>query len=126
MPIVTSKYRGTTTYFHVHGELMRAAQYRGITTYQDLAVIMALPLTGAYMGSETGHILGEISEDEVIAGRPMLSAIAVSVAGKPGPGFFGLARELGKLHDGENELTFWEAECERVHAAWKRPLRAGA
>jgi hypothetical protein len=53
----------------------------------------------------------------------MLSAVAVSVSGKPGPGFFGLARELGKLRDGEDEHAFWEAECERVYSAWKRPLR---
>lgn len=123
MPVVTKRYRGTTKYFHVHGELVRAAQYRGLTTYQDVAVILALPLTGSYMGSETGHILGEISEDEVQAGRPMLSAVAVAVSGKPGPGFFGLARDLGKLRPGEDEQEFWVAEGERVYVAWKRPLR---
>ena len=123
MPIVPDKYRGTTTYFHLHGELVRAAQYRGLTTYQDLALIMALPLTGAYMGSETGHILGEICEDEVQAGRPMLSAVAVGVSGKPGPGFFSLARDLGQLRQGDQEVAFWEEELERVYAAWKRPLR---
>ena len=123
MPIVNDKYRGTTKYFHVHGELVRAAQYRGLTTYQDIAVIMALPLTGAHMGSETGIILGEISEDEVNAGRPMLSAIAVGVSGKPGSGFFGLARDLGKLRAGEDEMAFWQAERDRTYAAWKRPLR---
>jgi hypothetical protein len=60
-------------------ELVRAAQYRGITTYQDIAVIMGLPIIGSHMGLETGQILGEISEDEVNVGRPMLSAIAVNV-----------------------------------------------
>src|SRR5216117_2232517 len=115
MSIVNDKYRGTTKYFHVHGELVRAAQYRGLTTYQDIALIMALPLTGAYMGSETGIILGEISEDEVRAGRPMLSAVAVGVSGKPGSGFFGLARDLGKLRDGEDEMAFWHAERDRAY-----------
>ena len=33
MPIVSDKYRGTTMYFHVLAELVRAAQYRGLTTY---------------------------------------------------------------------------------------------
>ena len=126
MPIVSDKYRGTTKYFHVHGELARAAQYRGVTTYQDIALIIALPLTGSYMGSQTGHILGEISEDEFRAGRPLLSAVAVGVSGKPGPGFFVLARELGKLRDGESEDAFWESERERVYAAWKRPLGGDA
>ncbi|MBZ5542830.1 MAG: hypothetical protein LAO07_04015 [Acidobacteriia bacterium] len=122
MPLVPSKYRGTTTYYHVHSELVRAAQYRGLTTYQDLAVIMALPPSGSHMGSEAGHVLGEIVEDEVGAGRPMLSAVAVSVSGRPGPGFFGLARDLGRLRTGEDEQAFWEAECKRVYEAWRRPL----
>lgn len=125
MTIVKDRYRGTTLYFHIHGELVRAAQYRGFTTYQDIAVIMALPLSGSHMGKETGHILGEIVEDEVRAGRAMLSAVAVGVSGKPGPGFFALARDLGLLTSANDDLGFWQAECARVYAAWKRPLREG-
>jgi len=61
--------RGKTLYFHVHAELVRAAAYRGATTYQDIALIMGLPTRGQYMGAETGHILGEIVEDEVNVGH---------------------------------------------------------
>jgi hypothetical protein len=122
MGAVKDKYRGTTTYFHVMAELVRAAQYRGLTTYQDVAVIMGLPVRGSHMGSETGQILGEISEDEVAAGRPMLSAVAVSVEGKAGPGFFALARQLGRLTGDESDGAFWEMERQAVYAAWKRPL----
>jgi hypothetical protein len=78
--IVSSKYRGTTDYVRVTTELVRAAEYRGLTTYQDVAVIMGLPLQGIHMGQEIGHLLGEISEDESLAGRPMLSAVVVGVA----------------------------------------------
>lgn len=95
MKVVQDKYRGTPRYFHVMAELVRAAQYRGLTTYQDIAVFMGLPTTGGYMAGETGQILGEIAEDEVTAGRPMLSAVAVNVAGKPGQGLYGLARDPG-------------------------------
>jgi hypothetical protein len=123
---MAAKYRGTTVYFHVLAELVRAAQYRGVTTYQDMAVIMGLPPVGAYMGSETGQILGEIVEDEVQAGRPMLSAVVVGVSGKPGPGFYTLARALGRMHDGEDDLMVWEREREAAYAAWKRPLPKGA
>ena len=123
MPLVTDKYRGKTVYYHVHGELVRAAQYRGVTTYQDLAVIMALPLVGSHMGAQTGQILGEIVEDEIKAGRPMLSAVPVGVNGKPGPGFFNLARQVGRLAEAEDEHKFWLSERERVYEAWKRPLR---
>jgi hypothetical protein len=97
MSVVTNRYRGTTDYIRVRAELVHAAEYRGVTTYQDLAVIMGLPLQGSHMGKETGHVLGEISEDEVNAGRPMLSALAVSVSGKAGPGFFALAKDLGRF-----------------------------
>lgn len=122
MAAVSDKYRGTTVYFHVHAELVRAAQYRGLTTYQDVAVIMGLPMSGSHMGKEVGHILGEISEDEVNANRPMLSAVAVGVNGKAGPGFFALARQLRRLLSSDNEAAFWERECEAAYGAWKRPL----
>lgn len=117
-----SKYRGTTRYFHVMAELVRAAQYRGVTTYQDMAVMMGLPVTGAHMGRETGQMLREISHEEVAAHRPMLSAVVVSVQGKPGPGFFVLAKELGRLRDGDEEQAFWQRECEAVYESWRRPL----
>lgn len=122
MPRVKDKYRGTTKYFHVMAELVRAAQYRGLTTYQDIALIMGLPLRGSHMGREVGHILGEISEDEVVAGRPMLSAVAVGVDGKAGSGFFILAKDLSRFSSGQNEATFWELERQTVYLSWKRPL----
>lgn len=117
-----SRYRGTTVYVHVLAELVRAAQYRGLTTYQDLAVIMGLPLRGAYMGKEIGEILGEIVEDEVSAGRPMLSAVTVGVTGRPGPGFFNFAREIGRMGPTQTEDEFWRQEREAVYEAWRRPL----
>jgi len=122
MKHVKDKYRGKTVYFHVLAELVRAAQYRGSTTYQDIAVIMGLPASGSHMGKETGHILGEISEDEVASDRPMLSAVAVGINGKPGSGFFGLAHDLGLLQKGEDEMGFWQRQREATYQAWKRPL----
>jgi hypothetical protein len=122
MKHVKDKYRGKTVYFHVMAELVRAAQHSGTTTYQDIAVIMGLPSSGSYMGRETGYILGEISEDEVIAGRPMLSSVAVSVNGKPGPGFFDLAHELGLMKLGEDNIEFWKRQRDEAYRAWKRPL----
>ena len=122
MKHVKDRYRGKTVYFHVLAELVRAAQYRGLTTYQDIAVIMGLLTAGAHMGKETGHILGEISEDEMAVGRPMLSSVAVGISGKPGSGFFGLARELGLLQTGEDEKEFWLRQREAVYQVWKRPF----
>jgi hypothetical protein len=121
---VKNKYRGTPNYIRVLAELVRAAEYRGVTTYQDVAVIMGLPLQGGFMAGETGQILGEISEDEVKAGRPMLSAVAVSVvSGKAGPGFFVLAKQLGRFGGGTaDEEGFWQQELQAVYDTWKRPL----
>ena len=117
-----SRYRGSTIYIHVLAELVRAAQYRGLTTYQDVAVIMGLPLKGSNMGRQIGEILGEIVEDEVSAGRPMLSAVIVGVSGRPGAGFFNFAKEIGRMEANQGEEEFWRQEREAVYAAWRRPL----
>lgn len=93
-------------------------------TYQEIAKIAGLPLSGNYMGREVGYLIGEISEDEHVNGRPMLSAIVVNTQGKPGPGFFSLARDLGKLQDDtpEGEHRFWEKEKAAVYATWQKEL----
>ncbi len=127
MPVVTDKYRGTTTYQQVYAELITAARFRGTVTYQELAQIMGIALIGAHMGQVTGHILGEISEDEHARGRPMLSAVAVGVSGTPGSGFFDLARQLGKLQEesAQAQRAFWEGERDAVFATWRRKLSGG-
>ena len=124
MSVVNDKYRGTADCALVLGELVRAAQYRGLTTYQDIAPLVGLPQSGQYMGKEIGLILGVISEDEVLAGRPMLSAVAVNVKGDPGPGFFKLARELGRLEQNGDKSAFWKEERDNVYEAWRRRLPA--
>lgn len=103
-------------------ELVRAAQYRGLTTYQHLALHVGLPLKGAYMGKAVGAMLGAISEQEVAAGRPMLSAVAVNVKGVPGPGFASLARGLGRAMPDEDNKRVWRRELEAVYEMWKPRL----
>lgn len=119
-----SKYRETKLYHLVFSELITAARYRGTVTYQEIAKIMGLPLSGNYMGREIGEIIGEISEDEVKQGRPMLSAIVVGVNGKPGAGFFIWAKELYGVSDDDefDEETFWKEECSKVYETWKVDL----
>ncbi len=63
-PIVPNKYRGTTTYHKVFCRLIQAALARQPIHYEDVAAIMNLPGRGQHMLKETGHMLGEISEDE--------------------------------------------------------------
>jgi hypothetical protein len=114
------KYRGKKEYFIVLAELITAARFKGKVTYQEIAKLIGFPLEGNFMGAETGHLLGEISQDEVGLGRPMLSAIAVNNAGHPGSGFFELARFLGKLSTEvrDQELRFWENEVQSVYRTW--------
>lgn len=112
------KYRGTKEYALVYCELIAAAKYHGTVTYQEIAKMMGIPLKGNYMSNLLGRILGEISEDEVANGRPMLSAIAVGVNGLPGAGFYSLARGLRRLTD-QSEEEFWEAEKKAVYETWK-------
>lgn len=125
MAIVTDKYRGKPIYFAVYCELITAARYRGTVTYQEIAQVMGLPLRGSHMGKEVGHVLGEIAEDECAANRPMLSAVAVGVSGKPGPGLFALARDLGRLTEKSTvaEAKFWETESAACYVTWQRVLR---
>jgi hypothetical protein len=44
-------------------------------SYQDIAVILGVPIQGEHLAKDVGYLLGEISEDEVLNGRPMLSAV---------------------------------------------------
>ena len=118
------KYRGTKEFGLIYTELITAAKYRGTVTYQEIAQIMGLPLSGNHMSKQVGWILGEISAYELENGRPMLSAIAVGVNGKPGQGYFEWARKLGRLTT-VDEWAFWESECQAVYNTWKVKLQKG-
>jgi hypothetical protein len=124
MAIIASKYRGTKEYLLVYSELIAAARYSGLLTYQDIARIMGLPLSGNHMGREVGIILGEISDDEVSNGRPMLSALVVGTSGQPGLGLFSLAKQFDKLPDDTEEAKqrFVQQERQAVYDTWKKPL----
>ena len=116
------EYRGAPLYTLVLAELVTAARYRGVTTYQHIAAIMGLPSSGQHMGRQIGLVLGEISEDEVKHGRPMLSAVAVGVSGEPGAGFYAAAKDLGRTLTDAPDKAFWEREREAVYDTWKRPI----
>ena len=115
-------YRGTQLYTLVLAELVTAAQYRGVTTYQHIAAMMDLPSSGQHMARQIGLVLGEISEDEVKQGRPMLSAVAVRVSGEPGMGFYVAAKDLGRTPTDARDKAFWERERDDVYETWKRPI----
>ncbi|MBZ0282892.1 MAG: hypothetical protein K8L97_19285 [Anaerolineae bacterium] len=125
MPIVKDKYRGSKEYHLVYSELINAARNRGKTTYQQIAEIMGLPLSGNHMGLEVGQMLGEISEDENNQGRPMLSSVVTRADGSVGDGFFALARDFGKLTDDtpEGKERFCQTEREKVYTVWQKSFK---
>ena len=118
MPIVPDKYRGTTEYDQVRNLLIEAArEQRPIPYVPNITQVMDLDEPGEHMARELGQILGEISEDEHLAGRPLLSAVAYSTTlNKPGRGFYDLARELGKEFNDEDR--FWGEEVQALYEVW--------
>jgi len=65
-------------------------------------------------------MLGEISEQMHIAGKPMLSALIINQdLGIPGRGFFELAVLLGRLPVGasdQDKIAFWKKEIAAIYA----------
>jgi hypothetical protein len=121
--MIKSKWHQTKEYFIAYSILINAAQHHGFATYQEIAQAVGLPTSGNYMSSQIGEILGTISANEAKEGRPMLSAIAVGINGKPGKGFIPWATDLGFFNEGVEEDAFWENECQKVYQEWKIPYR---
>lgn len=115
-----SKYFGTSGYVLVYAELIRVARGRTVTTYQTIAKLGGLPEHGNAMGKAVGMMLGEITEQELREGRPMISAACVGVSGSPGQGFYGLAEYLGKFDPKSDQPeAFWCQELEATYQAWE-------
>ena len=92
--------------------LIRCAQTRELIAYSDVvpqvASIHFTPDATAFH-----ELLGEISRDEVAAGRGMLSVVVVHKDDTfPGKGFFTLAKQLG--FNVADQERFWIAEVTRV------------
>jgi hypothetical protein len=101
----------------VIGILQARARGRSTITYSDLSLqlrIIAIPYNDPAMAA----MLDEISTEEFRAGRGMLSVIVVhKYADKqPGPGFFKLAKSLGRKV--EDKTAFWVAELNAVYGYW--------
>lgn len=96
--------------------IVERARTRGFIPYSDLVAgidsIRFAPHEARFF-----HFLGEISEEEDAAGRGMMTALVVHKDGdmQPGPGFFELAKNLGR--DVSDIEKCWVAEFKKVHAA---------
>jgi hypothetical protein len=98
--------------------LIQVATRRGSIAYSELAPqIQSIPFE--HDAPRFWHLLGEISIEENAQGRGMLSALVVHKHGDmlPGPGFFALAKHLGKTSKKQVE-TLWLDEFKKAHDTW--------
>jgi hypothetical protein len=97
--------------------MIERAKVRGMIPYSDL-VSQIKSIKIAAHDSRLFHMLGEISSEEDSAGRGMLTVVVVHKAGdmQPGPGFFELAKQLGR--NTSDILKCWIDELRKVHAIW--------
>lgn len=100
-------------------EVARRGGLNGVITYSDLTTQVSTTELDPH-SPVLASLLGEISEEEDKAGRGMLSVIVVHKRGDmmPGPGFFELAKRLGRSVQ-DIEKT-WVDEINQVHAYWNR------
>jgi len=99
--------------------LIARAKLRGMIPYSDLAKGITTVSLDPH-DQRLFHLLGEISSEEDASGRGMLSVIVVHKFGdmQPGPGFFELAKKLGR--DTSDILKCWVDELKKVHAVWSQ------
>lgn len=99
--------------------LAARAKVRGMIPYSDL-VRAVKTISLAPDSSALAAMLGEISEAEDAAGRGMLTVIVVHKSGdmQPGPGFFDLAKRLGR--NTSDIVKCWVEELKKVHAHWSK------
>ena len=92
----------------------RAREGRTIA-YSELAEKLNIQ----HRSTELAMVLDGISRCEDAAGRGMLSALVIRKDIRiSGPGFFRLARKLGREFKDDRE--FWKSESKRVVGSWRR------
>lgn len=101
-------------------EMIAAAVAQGVMNYTQLVErITSISLQADDL--RLAFLLDEISREENLAGRGMLTAVVVRKSnGQPGKGFFRLAKQLGR--NTSCEATFWIEELKMVHKSWKRDV----
>jgi hypothetical protein len=105
--------------FNLYWRILRVAMQRETITYRTLAEQTGLPTEGHQLGQTLAPFLDRINIYERAHGRPLLSAVVVREAnGRPGPGFFGFALQVGELTLGEEEETFWARQIAAIRRTW--------
>ena len=105
--------------------LIRRAREERQITYSDLVGEMHA-ITLDPHDPALGSMLGQISRQEHVAGRGMLSVLVVHKTGDrmPGPGFFKLALDLDEQV--VDEVAFWVKQLRKVIDCWRTETRDGS
>lgn len=104
--------------------LIRTARAETTIAYSELAEqVQAIPLEPHSVAMD--GILGDLSEEEDMYGRGMISVVVVHKEGdkRPGKGFFELAKKLG--YDVSDREFLWVQQLRKVHDYWGRSGRSG-
>jgi len=103
------------------GFMIDRAKVRGMIPYSDL-VKQLTSIKFDPHDVRLFHMLGEISSEEDAQGRGMLTVVVVHKHGdmQPGPGFFELAKQLGRST--RDIVKCWVDELHKVHAVWSNPV----
>jgi len=99
--------------------MIERAKLRGMITYSDLVREIKSIKLDAH-DQRLSHLLDEISSEEDARGHGMFTVVVVHKYGdmQPGPGFFELAKRLGR--NTRDIMTCWVEELHKVHAHWFR------
>ena len=98
--------------------LIEEARAQSVIAYSILAAkVQTIPFSER--SQLLFEILTEISREEDAAGLGLLSVVVVHKTGdfRPGPGFFNLARSLGRGSKNPDEC--WVEELKKVYAHWR-------
>ncbi len=108
----------------VYEKLKEVAREQTVIPYSQLNIVcrLKLDLSKIKDRNELARILGEISEFEVLHGRPMLSAVVVLKDQRPitpAYGFFTYADELGVRKKGESDTALFARQLQECFTKWK-------
>ena len=109
----------------IYEKLITVARSQDLISYDDLnkQLNLGLDFTMPPDRDLIGQWLDEISENEVKAGRYMLSALVGHKEGEgvsdPGKGFSEYTKALG-VYRGSDDLGFWAREVKWLHEYWSR------
>ena len=101
----------------VFEKLVQVAKAKSTIQFIELGRIADMTLDSDEAIAALGHILDEIAEEDVKAGRPLLAVLVVhGTRNMPGVGLFKFAKK--KKLQKSDDLTFFATELKRGYDYW--------